>query len=183
MKNNKCDKIQNENSIGEGEGKREQGLGGAHVDRHSHTAIYFLTPVNSSHGVAQDGENSGAFVVQLPQDNTQTANAQDPETWDQDSINALFGRHAYVADAIETRGPGRGMYSSPWHWRDGAAPVLVLFTFITCHIKSPNLRRVTSLGKRKYTQCVGVQNLKICNLFTPVLIFTRHLSANKQYQE
>lgn len=160
-------------------GETGTGVGGAHVDRHSHTAIYFPHTCQ----LPQDGENSGGFVVQLPQDNTQTANAQDPETWDQDSINVLFDRHAYVAGANETGGPGRGMYSCPWHWRDGAACVLVLFIFITCHIKSLHLRRVTSLGKRKYTQCVGVQNLKICNLFTPVLIFTRHLSANKQYQE
>lgn len=75
------------------------------------------------------------------------------------------------------------MYSSPWHWRDGAVPALVLFIFITCHVKSPYFRRVTSLGKRKYTQCVDVQNLEIWNLFTPVLIFTRPVSANKQYQE
>lgn len=145
MKNNKCDKIQNENSIGEGRGYGNRGP--AHVDRHSHTAIYFSHTCQ----LPQDGENSGGFLVQLPQDNTQTANAQDSETWDQDSINVLFDRHAYVAGAIETRGPGRGMYSSPWHRRDGAAPVFVLFIFVTCHIKSPHFRRVTSLGKRKYT--------------------------------
>lgn len=73
----------------------------------------------------------------------------------------LFDRHAYVADAIETCRPGRGMYSSPWHWRDGhstCARVVHLHHMSYICIKSPHFRRVTSLGKRNI-RIDDVQNL------------------------
>lgn len=146
--------MQNENSIGRGEGKTGQDRGKeARRSAQSHGDL-LSQPVNS-HRVAQDGEIQGVLMGEgrrcatatpaglrkrplRGQTCTTPANAQDLETWSQDS-NVLFDCHAYVAGAIETRGPGPGMYSV----LGTGVTVLVFVHHMSCRITSPRFTRAT----------------------------------------